>query len=1048
MSSHSLDTSVASEDQSDLPLAGLRASWSRLVFMSIVVALLAAIVAWAVDHSDLVSAFRLMIKNPLLIGAFFIAYTAAFGLRSEAWRQLLPGLDRMTAFSALQTSLFANHVLPVKAGEIVRPYISASRGLTATRSISTSVVARIIDYICLFVLASILIPLAPSSPVNGFASLMISGVMLAAGVSVLIAIRSVPPPAKVPAVVERTWRSAKHSIAQISPRQTASAFVLTLPSWILESAAILVSAEAIGVDIGIQAAIAVTSFTLLFQIFHFAPGGIGVYEASMTGALAFYGVSIEQAIVLAVVTHGIKFAYSYSFAGLFAGGELLRAIRPDRTHVSLDKSRAREASRFEIISARVWNVLNEGKPFTPVFTVGVLILINLPQLGSIDFLTRSVVSAIALIPLGIVFYRFDFPLHLRWALWAFLGLFVAVFQVFDFVAIAIAVGLYLTFTIVLWGTVYYHIRIGMPWTNFTRFWKLVLENPDPTSGNFFEQTPKYLLLVLMFSFLMESPGSASLLAAGAFTLIFGITALLLHQWFFTWVPALPISPTRTRVAVPQNPARRVIVIAIDGCRADRLLEANTPFIDDLRAQGTDFSDMRTVYPARTVTAFSSMLTGAPPDVHGMKSNFVPSLGVKCESIFDVLEEAGKTGKLVGIAHLVDAFGEEVVDTVSAVNHNDAIDYELVSQAKRVMKAENPELLVLQLLSVDQTGHARGSYNDEYLAKIEETDRIVEEFVTWCHSNGFMDDTRLIITSDHGQGKGIGGHGHLTESERRVPFIAVGQDIGQGQIVHDAKHLTDVAPTILQLLGHRAPRESVGEILVGPASDSPEDQDPVAVIIPAYNEVGSLPETLRRISREEVSDLRVIVVDDGSTDATSEVAREFGADIVVQHDRNRGLGAALRTGLAEARNQNARAAIYLDADGEYDPTEIPVMLNEVESGRADYVLGVRHPIKGEKQKLPRRVGNRVFTTLLSIAAGRRIQDGQTGFRAFSRRALGVAEIVHDYNYAQVLTLDLLRKGMAISEVPVSWKKRRRGNSFINWQYLWRVPIGMAREMWNA
>ena len=68
--------------------------------------------------------------------------------------------------------------------------------------------------------------------------------------------------------------------------------------------------------------------------------------------------------------------------------------------------------------------------------------------------------------------------------------FLAAFRFVDVVALALVLGIYLTFTIFLWGTVYYHLRIGTPWTNFTRFWRLVLENPDPTSGNFLEQIPK------------------------------------------------------------------------------------------------------------------------------------------------------------------------------------------------------------------------------------------------------------------------------------------------------------------------------------------------------------------------------------------------------------------------------------------------------------------------------------------------------------------------------------------------------------------------------
>jgi hypothetical protein len=94
---------------------------------------------------------------------------------------------------------------------------------------------------------------------------------------------------------------------------------------------------------------------------------------------------------------------------------------------------------------------------------------------------------------------------------------------------------------------------------------------------------------------------------------------------------------------------------------------------------------------------------------------------------------------------------------------------------------------------------------------------------------------------------------------------------------------------------------------------------------------------------------------------------------------------------------------------------------------------------------RRIANRCFSVALSVAAGRWISDGQTGYRAFSRRALDVAEIIHDYNYAQVHTLDLLHKGMRMVEVPITYRRRGRGRSFIGAAYLWRVPAGMVREM---
>jgi hypothetical protein len=375
-------------------------------------------------------------------------------------------------------------------------------------------------------------------------------------------------------------------------------------------------------------------------------------------------------------------------------------------------------------------------------------------------------------------------------------------------------------------------------------------------------------------------------------------------------------------------------------------------------------------------------------------------------------------------------------------HNDEIDDALVARAKRVLEEDDPDLLVLQLLSVDQTGHARGSYYDEYLRKIEASDRIIEDFLAWCDERGYLEDATCLITADHGQGIGIGGHGHMTPTEIQVPCILWGNGIEGGRTVNEPRFVTDIAPTICHLLGVPAPLDSVGRALV-PLPDIAPEERPLVYVIPAYNEAESLPEVLSAIART-APESRVVVVDDGSRDATADVAAAYGAT-VVRHERNRGLGAALRTGLAVARDLDAGAAVYLDADAEYDATETERLLAPIRRGEADYVLGSRFKGSVEGMTFSRRIANRGFSLLLSLLCGRWVSDGQTGFRAFSRRALDVAEIVHDYNYAQVLTLDLLHKGMQMREVPVSYRRRRRGRSFISGQYLWRVPVGIAREM---
>lgn len=1023
-----------------LTMSALRATISLTV-----IALVLLMVFLLADWEQLLSALQEFGGHPWLIVALVASYTGAFWLRSIAWRFLISHrINTYRLFVSMQAGLLVNHLAPIKLGEVVRPLLAARYGVPIAEAATTTAIARLLDLAALLVIAASLVASLSGGDEFWLRGLVLSAAVISVIGGGLLLIRQGRSRVWMPRPLRPRFTALQSQIRQVSGRRIAVAMLCTLPSWILEAVVLIVAARVLGIELAMTAAIAVTAFTILFQVFHVTPGGIGVYEAVMTGALYALGISWEEGFALAVATHGLKFAYSYTVALAFtltAAGKLPELNPLARLRGSADGAKA--ASAFEVAAARIWNVINEGKPFTPVFVIGVLAMLSLPHLTDAAYWPKAGLALVALVPLFLIFYRFDFPLKLRIALWVFLGLFLAVFRFIDLAAVALVLGLYLTFTIFLWGTVYYHLRIGTPWTNFTRFWRLVIENPDPTSGNFLEQIPKSLMLVLTFLLMVERPGLDAVIAAEAFIIGVGITAVLVHQWFFTWPPAPSMTPTRLVAHEGRRRCRRFITIVIDGCRADRLLEANTPFIDKLRQDGVDYTDTSTVYPARTVTGFSSMFTGAPPKVHGMSSNFVPSLGIKCESIFDALKAKGMTGKLVGIAHLVDAFGETDVETVTAVTDNDEIDYALTARAKAVMERDDPDLLVLQLLSVDQTGHARGSYNSEYLTKIEESDRIIEGFLEWCESKGYLDGATVLITADHGQGIGIGGHGHMTPSERYVPCIMWGEGVEMSGPVDEPHSVMDVAATIAYFLGVEPPAQSVGQVLGIPDSD--EASRPVAVIIPAYNETENLPSTLARIPRRECPDLRVIVVDDGSADGTARVARHCGADVVVSHQFNRGLGAALRTGLAAANKLDARAAVYIDADGEYPPEQIPDILAPIEDGTTDYVLGSRYLGSRPNQRPVRFAGNLLFTLLLNIAAGRRITDGQTGFRAFSRRALECAEVIHDYNYAQVLTLDLLKKGMRMREVPVSYSRRTYGKSFIGPNYLWRVPSGMLREM---
>jgi hypothetical protein len=685
------------------------------------------------------------------------------------------------------------------------------------------------------------------------------------------------------------------------------------------------------------------------------------------------------------------------------------------------------------VAARAWNVLNEGKPFTVVFGAALLAVTGAPAAGMV-----------ACVPLAVAWWRHPWPLHLRAGLWAVAAAIVAVAGGLPVPAALVGLSAYLVFTIVLWGTVYYHLRLGASLGNWRRFWWLVLENPDPTSGNFLEQVPKVAALLAVG----HSSGSLPLLwLAGAMAWAAGA---VVHRRFVTWVPgwatgerAVDRRPVDAGAARCGPPSRKTLLIVIDGCRADRLAEAHTPFLDRLAREGLSYARCSTVYPARTVTGFSSMLTGAPPVVHGMRSNFVPRLGVRCESIFDVVPSS----RMVGIAHLVDAFGDRVA-TVTSVMPNDEIDAALCRKALEVVDAEDPDLLVVQTLSVDQTGHFRGSYHDEYLAHIESTDRELERLVAALAERwGGLDGVTIGVLSDHGQGRGIGGHGHWTPTERWVPCIWWGHGVPGAPLPgRDEVTIMDVAPTLAHRAGLRAPLRSVGRCLLCEAAPAAAQRGPVVVVLPVHDEADTVASVVARVPRAIAGDVpvEVVVVDDASRDGSGDLALAAGAKVVC-HDRNRGLGAAVRTGFDEARRLGARAVAFLDADGEYDPAELEALARPVLDGDADYVVGNRFAGAGAPDMLlHRRAGNRVLTVLTSLVARRRLSDAQSGFRVVGAHALRHAEILHDYNYAQVLTIGLLRKGFRYAEVPIGYARRRHGRSFVKLgRYLAHVLPAMTR-----
>ena len=234
-----------------------------------------------------------------------------------------------------------------------------------------------------------------------------------------------------------------------------------------------------------------------------------------------------------------------------------------------------------------------------------------------------------------------------------------------------------------------------------------------------------------------------------------------------------------------------------------------------------------------------------------------------------------------------------------------------------------------------------------------------------------------------------------------------------------------------------------------AAASVDPAAPVVLFLPAHDEEASVADVVRRCPTSVAGHpVTCLVVDDGSTDATAARAAGAGATVVAM-GANRGLGAAVRAGFAWAVEHGAAAVAFCDADGEYAPEELERLVAPVLAGEADYVVGSRFAGEIRSMRPHRRFGNVVLTRCTSLVARRPISDGQSGYRALSAAAAADAEVVHDFNYAQVLTLDLLAKGYRYQEVPITYAFRTQGRSFVRLgRYLRNVVPAVWREVNGA
>lgn len=216
-----------------------------------------------------------------------------------------------------------------------------------------------------------------------------------------------------------------------------------------------------------------------------------------------------------------------------------------------------------------------------------------------------------------------------------------------------------------------------------------------------------------------------------------------------------------------------------------------------------------------------------------------------------------------------------------------------------------------------------------------------------------------------------------------------------------------------------------------------------VIVPAYNEEESLPAVLAEI-REAVPDAEILVVNDGSTDATSRVAHAAGV-LVADLPINLGIGGAMQTGYRLAQARGHSIAVQVDADGQHDPREIPRILEPIRGGRASLVVGSRYVAPTGYMSSPlRRFGTALLSWIVSTLTGVTMHDTTSGFRAADRRVIDAYARHYPVDYPEVESLVYVhRQGLRIVEVPVSMRERSGGRSSITARraiyYMAKVPI---------
>jgi hypothetical protein len=223
------------------------------------------------------------------------------------------------------------------------------------------------------------------------------------------------------------------------------------------------------------------------------------------------------------------------------------------------------------------------------------------------------------------------------------------------------------------------------------------------------------------------------------------------------------------------------------------------------------------------------------------------------------------------------------------------------------------------------------------------------------------------------------------------------------------------------------------------------------VVPAFNEERNIGPLLAELAALD-PDLEVVVVSDGSTDRTAQVASAAGAH-VVSLPFNLGIGGAVQTGFRFAWEGGYELAVRLDGDGQHDPSQLPAIVAPVVAGDADLAIGSRFlESGGYRSSAARRFGIRVLARVVSFIAHERLTDTTSGFQALNRRAIRLfaADLPRDYPEVEGLVM-AIRHHLRVKEVPVTMREREHGRSSIgsltSVYYMFKVLLAVFVDLFR-